>query len=390
METTEQPPMTEKPNTSENTQRRDKKETIEVVQAPMPECRNQVVPASSVNPMAVVQLGLDDGYAYTKLALADGRLFAIPSRARIGHAGVTWMHEEQQRIFEYESKGTIYSVGAVDGDPTHFDGYAVSGLNRAIVQHALQSVGLAGKSLHLVSGLPVGAFYRGDGQQRTTFIQQKRDNLEMTVQPLSRQSDQGKPVTQPACIAFHEVVPEALAAWYDHVILTCAEGVTLDADRVASPIAIVDIGGRTTDYVVVQDQGVVHSSSGSLNRGLLDVKTQVAQSIRDAFDLETVSEQRVAVALEQQSIRLHGKEHDVSELVSIAQGELVERLYTETRRLLGQGAELDRILFVGGGSAALAEDIANWFPNQSIAEHPAFANARGMLKYLQYVCDEQP
>ena len=46
------------------------------------------------------------------------------------------------------------------------------------------------------------------------------------------------------------------------------------------------------------------------------------------------------------------------------------------------GIELDRILFVGGGTVALVEHISDWFPHQVIAEHPAFANARGMLKYL--------
>ena len=87
-------------------------------------------------------------------------------------------------------------------------------------------------------------------------------------------------------------------------------------------------------------------------------------------------------------MRLHGKDHDVAALVDAAKRELVERLYAETRRQLGLGVELDRILFVGGGAVALAEHIADWFPNQAIAEHPAFANARGMLKYLQYVCEE--
>ena len=62
-------------------------------------------------------------------------------------------------------------------------------------------------------------------------------------------------------------------------------------------------------------------------------------------------------------------------------------LHAETRRQLGLGVELDRVLFVGGGTVALAEHIANWFPHQAIAEHPAFANARGMLKYLRYVCE---
>lgn len=338
---------------------------------------------------SVAQVGLDDGYADTKVALPDGRLVSIPSRARIGPSGVTWIRAEQQRIFEYETGGTRYAVGAVDGEPTRFEGYTNSGLNRAIVQHALQQAGLAGRSIHMVSGLPVAAFYRNDGQQRHQLIQEKRDSLKVAAQPVSSLDTSHTPPLA-ASVAFHEVIPEALAAWYDHVIVTSEEGVTLDAGRLKAPVAIVDIGGRTTDYVVVQNQGVVHGSSGSLDRGMLNVKAQVANSIQAQFDLEHIGEQRLAQAVETQRLRLHGQDHDVSGLVTAAKRDLVERLYAETRRQLGRGAELDSVLFVGGGSAALAGDLADWFPNQRIAEHAAFANARGMLKYLQYVCDDGP
>ena len=101
--------------------------------------------ASTITPV-----GLDDGYAYTKVALPDGRLSVIPSRARVGRSDVTWVHQGRQNIFEYETEGTRYSVGAVDGAPTHFEGYPFSGMNRAIVQHALQQAGLGGQSLHAV------------------------------------------------------------------------------------------------------------------------------------------------------------------------------------------------------------------------------------------------
>ena len=339
------------------------------------------------DPMQVVQVGLDDGYAYTKVALPDGRLVSVPSRARMGAAGVTWIRDVEQRIFEYETAGTVYSVGAVDGEPTQFDEYPGSALNRVIVQHALQEAGLSGRSLHLVTGLPVAAFYRGDGQQRRQAIQAKRDGLKLTVEPVVAKKSSTRQALK-ASIAFHEVIPEALAAWYDFVIVTLDDGVTLDADRLNAPIAIVDIGGRTTDYVVVQDQGVVHGSSGSLNRGMLDVKLRVANLIQERFDLHELGEQIISRAVDTNRLRLHGKDHDVSDMVMNAKRELVERLYAETRRKLGLGAELDRILFVGGGSAALSSDIADWFPNQTIADHAAFANARGMLKYLQFVCDD--
>ena len=342
-------------------------------------------PSTSSHAVNVGQAGLDDGYAYTKVALPDGRLVAVPSRARMGSAGVTWIRDDEQKIFEYETGGTVYSVGAVDGEPTQFDEYPGSALNRVIVQHALQQAGFSGRSVHVVTGLPVSAFYRNDGEQRRQVIQAKTNSLKLTVEPVV--SHKAAHRMRKVSIAFHEVIPEALAAWYDFVIVMTEDGVTLDADRVNAPIAIVDIGGRTTDYVVVQDQGIVHGSSGSLNCGMLNVKQSVANGIQQRFELGELGEQSISRAVETNRLRLHGKDHDVSTMVADAKRELVERLYTETRRKLGLGAELDRVLFVGGGSAALASDIANWFPNQTIADHAAFANARGMLKYLQFVCD---
>lgn len=330
----------------------------------------------SINPIPV---GLDDGYAFTKVALPDGRLFVIPSRARVGQSDVTWINGAEQRIFEYETEDAVYSVGAVEGAPTHFEGYPWSGLNRAVVQHALQQAGLAGRSVHAVSGLPVSAFYRKSGEHRQETITRKRDSLKQAVRPRSEELSAG--------IAFHEVIPEALAAWYDYVIVEQEDGVTLDADRVSVPVAIVDIGGRTTDYVVVKDQGIVHASSGSLQCGMLDVKQRVTNGIQERFDLEILSEQLVSQVVERKVVRLQGKDHDVTALVEAAKREVVERLHAETRRQLGMGVELDRVLFVGGGTVALAENIANWFPHQAVAEHPAFANARGMLKYLRYVCE---
>ena len=332
--------------------------------------------ASTVNPIPV---GLDDGYAYTKVALPDGRLFVIPSRGRTGQAGVTWIHQGQQRIFEYETEDAQYSVGEVDGAPTHFEGYPWSGLNRVITQHALQEAGLAGRTVHAVSGLPVSAFYRKSGDRRQETITKKQESLKQSVHPMSD--------VLPASIAFHEVIPEALAAWYDYVIVEKDGKAVLDEKQLSVPVAIVDIGGRTTDYVVVKNQGILHASSGSLQCGMLDVKQHVANGIQEQFDLETLSEQLVAQAVDSKVVRLQGKDHDVAVLVDAAKREVVERIHAETRRQLGLGVELDRILFVGGGTVALTDHIANWFPHQAIAEHPAFANARGMLKYLRYVCE---
>lgn len=185
--------------------------------------------------MNPVPVGLDDGYACTKLALPNGRLLAIPSRARLGRANVTWIDSAEQRIFEYETDAQYFAVGEVDGEPTGFDAYPFSGLNRVIVQHSLQQAGLGGHSVHSVSGLPVSSFYLADRSRREEPLARKRENLKQAVQPIDG--------CLPAAIAFHEVIPEALAAWYDHVITESGEGVQLESERLHAPVAVVDIGG---------------------------------------------------------------------------------------------------------------------------------------------------
>lgn len=326
-----------------------------------------------------IPVGIDDGFADTKLALPDGRLLVTPSRARIGRSKVSWLNHAERRIFEYQTEATVFSVGDVDAAATRFEGYACSGLNRTIVQHALQQAGLEGSQVEAVSGLPVSAYYRNSGAKRHAAINDKTENLMLPVTPRYE--------ALPAEIVFHEVIPEALAAWYDHVIVVRDGQARLDQQRVAVPTAVIDIGGRTTDTVVVRDQGIEHSASGSLTRGLLDVRQALADALQERFDLEAVSDRALAHAVQQKRVRLFGRDHDVTAEVNAARQELVEELYAEARRQLGRAMELDCVLFVGGGAMALAEHITDWFPNQQIAAQPVFANARGMLKYLQFVCE---
>lgn len=335
-------------------------------------------------PGTAIPLGIDDGFAATKVALPDGRLVTIPSRGRIGKAAVSQIAgiSRAGAISEYLTDGTVYSVGQVDGMSTRFEGYASSGLNRAIVQHALQVAGMAGRPVHAVSGSPMSAFYFPDGSKRTAATEAKRASLLRAVTCL----DGGRP----AEIAFHAVIPEALAAWYDYVVEDSAGEPRLDEARASRAVAVIDIGGRTTDYAVVDGQTLQHAASGSVSRGLLDVKSAVAEAIQQRFDLEYVDERQVDGALRSGQTRLFGQDHDFSREVAAAKAMLLEALHDETRGRLGRGAGVDAVHFVGGGAIVLAETIQTWFPHGSIAPHPVFANARGMLKFLRYVCEDGP
>ena len=323
-------------------------------------------------------VGIDDGYACTKLALADGRLVSVASRGRIGGSKVSWMPNAERLIYEYATNGATYSVGEVDAESTRFEGYPESGLNRAIVQHALQYAGLEGADISAVSGLPVSTFYRNSGTRRESAIESKRDNLMAPVAPLD-----GSPSADVVC---HQVIPEALAAWYDHVIVDEANGAKLDKLLALAPIAVVDIGGRTTDTVVVRDQGILHHSSGSCLAGILDGIESFADALEERFGLRLPGSGMISRAFATGTIAIYGRHYDVSDEALRAKRELVERLHAAVRRQLGSGAELHKVLLVGGGALAQRDYIGDWFPNQVVAAQPEFANARGMLKYLRHLC----
>jgi plasmid segregation protein ParM len=55
------------------------------------------------------------------------------------------------------------------------------------------------------------------------------------------------------------------------------------------------------------------------------------------------------------------------------------------RARIGSGKDLDWILFVGGGSLVMREQLEPYFPHARFPAHAAFANARGMLKIAKYV-----
>lgn len=332
---------------------------------------------STERALHVVEIGLDDGYAWTKVALPSGQVLAVASRACVGTAGITGAFDGASMVHEYETAGRRYSVGPVDAESTRFDDYPYSNLNRVIVQHALQAAELDGSVVNVVSGLPVSTFFLPDGSRRDEQIARKVGNLLQEVVPCDGRLA--------ATIARHSVIPEALAAWYDFVIIEGGTGPEVAEERVRHPVAVIDIGGRTTDFVVVQDRAILHRSSGSLRCGMLDLTERVRGALSARFALEVISDRIVDDALKSGAVRLFGIQHDVSALVATARDELVETLRDEARRHLGRGAELEQVLFVGGGAVALAEQTSQWFPNQHVAPMPAFANARGMLKFQRYV-----
>ncbi|MCC1496726.1 ParM/StbA family protein [Alcanivorax sp. 1008] len=332
-------------------------------------------------------VGLDDGYNNIKVVTADGFKISVPSRAKVGASTRVALDGagDETGVFEYETEGTRYSAGDVQGDDTTFDQYAHSPLNRVLVHHALRVAraqgGIDGGKVAIVSGIPVREYFTGasSNPKNEMFIKKKQDNLAIPVEAIGADSIE---------IMQNLVTAQGFAAWFDWVIEVTGDEVLLNPEKRRESVAIVDIGGRTTDFAVISNGTVDTSASGSINCGMLMMRDYLRNEIKVSLNLPAApSDVRIDEAIKTGRIKVHHVHHDVAQILKDAENMLVSRIRTETKVKLGSGQELDRVIFIGGGAKALDEKglLKEWFVHQELSVDPLFANASGMMKYGRFV-----
>lgn len=324
-------------------------------------------------------VAVDDGFAKTKVVCLDpeNRVeMMVSSYARTGLHGASYMNEADERVHPcYESEGQRFTVdeNLSDVETARFDGYPLSAMNRAIVNHAIRTAaqkapGLLERPLHLTTGLPLRAFYN-NGKPNKDYIEKKKRSLMRPIVSLD-----GSPMPN---IVKHEVFAEGLAAWIDWAI---DDTLTLREDALEQRVGIIDVGGRTTDVAVVMPgRQIDHARSGSSEIGAHNVMETMKSELFKRFEAQ-VSQQQAEKAMSGQ-VKMWGKMTDVSDLAQRAIRETSEMILRDINRRLGGGADLDVVLLVGGG-AHLFGCLSEVFRNIEIAPNPAFANARGFAKYM--------
>lgn len=318
-------------------------------------------------------------YGYHKSRAVQGleQMMALGRHGGVGGAYAT----EDQRFTIADGQSLLRSLD------TRMENYALSSLNRVLVNHALSACGLENTPVYLVTGLPVDQYYR-NGAPNEEMIGSKMKNLAMPVQRIGAGPGLAKIVKQ-------GVLSEGIAAFYDALIQP--DG-TLDSyieDLIARrPIGVVDIGGKTTDIVVISEnaKSVYPHRSGTDNIGVLNLLDKVGERLKAEFQLNAnPPTPYVEQACRTKRFELFGEFKDVSHIVESACREFLAQVQNFFVSKVGDGSDLGAILFVGGGAAlivsALGEDaFASVYKGRRIiAKDPEFANARGMWKYGMFV-----
>ncbi|WP_042875528.1 ParM/StbA family protein [Cupriavidus necator] len=334
-------------------------------------------------------VGVDDGHFGIKVVAGPGRSFVMPARAWAGKLLTAQFHDSQAPDNVYETAdGEFVTITASDvaapAVDTRSADYPTSSVNRALVAHALIEAGAAGHQVSIVTGLPVDRFYLR-GSKNVELIEAKKSSL---LRPLARPAG-AEGLAPLATVVDHAVISEAVAAFLDAQLdFDGNEDPEFSEISEVMPVAVVDVGGKTTDIAVVREggAGLYSEKSGTAEVGALYLYDQLDRRLREAFQLkEEVPFAYRKRAIETGTYMLYGKKHDVSEMVSDALDDFAVQVGHEVSKRLKDASIFGRTLFVGGGARLLASRRAQVFPGVPaegiwIPDEPEFANARGMYK----------
>ena len=241
----------------------------------------------------LMPIGIDDGYRETKIYLHTGECLRINSQAKSGEQSQVSVAGGEKTIFQYDTSNGSYVVGELDeSDSTAFDDYPISAMNRVIVTFALQKIGLGGGvNLSAASGLPIKKFYRGKVMNQEATKAKQRNLLlnDVTEVNYTAHGKSESKLNIPV-IKRHQIISEGIAAWMDYIFYRDEDGLLVqDKKRIDEKIAIIDIGGRTTDIAVIHRGNLDFQRSNTIEAGMLNIEDYVKECILDEYDFHAKS-----------------------------------------------------------------------------------------------------
>jgi len=136
--------------------------------------------------------------------------------------------------------------------------------------------------------------------------------------------------------------------------------------------------------VLLGGEKVDRSVSGTGNIGISNVYDRIVHGLRSTFDVSNIRLGTIENAVRNGKIRFRGEEHDIREIIRSAVREVGPQIIREVQRRIGDAAEMSEVLLVGGGASLMSGVMRERYPHCVVPEEPEFANARGMLKFIQF------
>ncbi len=321
-------------------------------------------------------IGLDVGFGYTK-AKDEAKTIVFPSvisppvetsfkswwqdpSDRLNHLNVT-MDEKTCFVGNLAMHQGRFAYGTLDRIRTQTAEYRILFLTALSLL-----VQLPDEELSVVTGLPVD-----DYEDRIMIERNLSGQFRLTVAE-REVSFKIRNLT---------VIPQPCGAFMD-LLFNDTNG-DINSELAQGLIGIIDIGFKTTDFVLMQFAEYAQKLSGSLKHGMSTIYQAAISQFSAAFpgnwDLrsveEALSEGFISRLGERRAINYSVLENDFKGLSSEIVSWVRERWSDQ---------KLDRMLCTGGGSLLMKPYLSMTFPRMIFMDDPQQANVRGFYKGARY------
>lgn len=322
--------------------------------------------------------GVDDGHDSIKCI--NGNQVLVPSKVMSGKKLMLDSVTGEQKNSLYTINGNDFTISQDSLNSasnifldTRIEKFPMSDLNIVLVHHALKESNAIGDVV-ISTGLPFNRYYKNSVVNKE-LIDAKKKAFKVNIEFENKKFK----------IVDHHVCSEAVAAYYDIVLNDDGTDNKTVKDMIGNEnVVIVDIGGRTTDIVTINNGAIDFERSCTLDMGGLIVKDKVKSSIETTMNvyntpdnlIKNIIENKEAFEKYKNKFGLDGKIIDNAKLA------LSNDIQYTINKTISNTIDVAFIAFVGGGSILLENEFKSMFNKEIVkfVKNPVFANARGMKK----------
>lgn len=144
---------------------------------------------------------------------------------------------------------------------------------------------------------------------------------------------------------------------------------------------IIDPGFLTFDFLLSNGEKIIENRSNAYNGGVSKVLRSIAESISTKFSIKYDNLNAIDRGLRKRKIKINGAVESLEEHIKNTRA-ILEGSVNYMKNVVGDGADIDNIILIGGGAGIYKRTIESYFPNHKILtlEEGQTANVQGFQK----------
>jgi len=327
-------------------------------------------------------IGLDLGFGFTKCT--DGqRSIIFQSHMRGGIADGRNEREPAEGIHAIQVDEKDYTVGDDAGGSSLFEDFArrpdrlFKAYGRHLVLTALAPFSNYETPMYAVVGLPVAYFRQWETQLQEELTGYHKIGIYQADHTCTRKN---------IYLSKIHVVPHPLGT-FTNLIMDC-DGRFRSSDYTRQKVALVDIGFRTTDVIVMDAGRLCNRGCRTIEMGMANGFESIARRLRHETDL-IPDLNRLYKAIRRGFIRIEDQEYNLKNLRAETYQWLATALADRINDTLKDDWDLECVVLTGGGATDIGEDLAPRLDGNIVmiehAEDMRLSNAEGQLSLARHM-----